>query len=534
MYIYNHGAIIMLEQTNIKKTRTSESGMSLIAVAMLTVVLGGFISSGAILYSQWDRASSSYETNNNLQSVQVALQNYFARNGRYPCPAPLTAPIDGVSADGVPFGTEVTNDCEDPVSDGTFKSTGIDGDGVRTGAVPVRTLNIPDKYAFDKYNHRLVYAVTEAYAVDGTTITRNEGDITIVDDENRNATSQAGNIVQTVFSMGRDTNGTYGVSGNEIAPCDLSTTAGEYDLESSENCDFTVNATFKNTLNKSENDADLFVAKVTYPPSKTIITCGANGGTASPRNAGFIVDTSGSMGSQGFCPMGGNCRRIHDAQWAMRRVVLSRMQSNTQQSDPGTTSITGFVAYDTTASVAGEFDNSSIVFDDPTVNNYVAPTEADALANLEDTLDGMCPSGWTPLGIHIRAVADNIGPGTPGRPNKVIVLSDGVNTAGDLTPLEAAFYIQDRYNIMREPPLPDGSPGPPILDANGLQIREIKIVVDIVDVVGNEAEMRPVAEATGGRYYSTNDPDRLLEDLRFSAGVCSDYEPTIPSDTNHC
>ena len=120
-------------------------------------------------------------------------------------------------------------------------------------------------------------------------------------------------------------------------------------------------------------------------------------------------------------------------------------------------------------------------------------------------MQGMCPGGWTPLGIHLIALADRLGDGDPDRVNKIIVLSDGRNTNG-IDPLDAAFYIQNTYPNLQ---------------------------VDIVDVVGNPS-LEQVSAATGGSYYRTDDPDTLLDALRAAAGICNDYVPTIPSDTNHC
>jgi hypothetical protein len=496
--------------------------MSLIAVTLLTVVLGLFVASGSALYSLWQHSNNSYNTDVKLKEVQSALRDFYVRNGRYPCPAAIDAPLDGTSVDGIPFGTEVTSDCTMGSFAGTFRTTGDDGEGVRIGAVPVRTLNIADDLIYDGYKQRFVYAITEKYAKALTTadpypVTGNEGDISIVDAANNDSTSQSGNIVQLVFSMGQDINGAYDANGGLISPCDDTLLSGE-------NCDFLNDATFRNSVNKSNNVTDPLAPKVIYPPSKTVISCGTSGSSGT-KDAAFLVDTSGSMGSAGFCPMGGSCDRIHDAQWALRRVMLSRLHSTSQQSDPGSTSLTGFVyqsahsysegttppaaattdAPSDVANIGNNFDSTGILFDDPSAPGYTPLDEADALTALETQMSGMCPGGWTPLGIHLMALADRLGDGEDDRVNKIIVLSDGLNTNG-IDPMAAAFYIQTQY---------------PNLE------------VDIVDVVGND-DLRDVAEATGGSYYRTDDPDTLLNALREAAGICDDYEPTIPSDTNHC
>ena len=485
----------MINQWNRHKLIVKQDGMSLVAVTLLTVLLGLFIASGSALYGIWQHTNNSYNTDVKLKEVQAALRSFYVQNGRYPCPAPIDVALDSTSVDGIPFGTEVTNDCTMGTFAGTFRTTGNDGSGVRIGAVPVRTLNIADDLIFDGYDQRFVYAITENYAVDGRFVVGNSGDISIVDATNNVSTSQPGNVVQLVFSMGQDVNGAYDVNGNLISACDNT-------LASGENCDFLSNATFRNSVEKNNNIADPLAPKVDYPPSKTVISC-ADTGSGGTKDAAFLVDTSGSMGSAGFCPMGGSCRRIHDAQWALRRVMLSRLHNNTQQNNPGTTSLSGFVGYNNVANVNNNLGN--IIFDDPSAPNYTPISENDALSNLETTMSGMCPSGSTPLGIHLVALADRLGDGDPDRVNKIIVLSDGLNTNG-LDPLDAAFYIQSTYPNLQ---------------------------VDIVDVVGNPS-LEQVSDATGGSYYRTDDPNSLLNALRAAAGLCTDYTPTIPTDTNHC
>jgi hypothetical protein len=458
------------------------------------------------------------DTHERIAYIQDAIQDYYTVNGRYPCPAPLTADIDVAG-----FGREVGADCTAAPTGGTFRAQGRDGRWVRTGTIPARTLNIPDKYSFDDYGKRLIYAVTEQYAVQGSPVAGDAGAITILDGNGNNATADPGNVIQVVFSMGDDPNGAYNVNGLNIQACDTSVVSGE-------NCDFDSDATFMNTVSKSRNEQNgtMFVHDISYIPHRHVLTCEeANQNIKRAKNTSFLVDTSGSMawagkGSDGHevkCPsdMPG-CSRVDVARWALRRTVPAHIYNNSLEDEPGATSLTGFVAKDNVKNV--EKNLGDITFDDPSDPDYTAPDDNQVLAELEPELQGMCPDGSTPLGIHMMALANRLhdqmvaninNGGDPEQFSKIIVFSDGESNDG-MSPLDAAKEIV----AMRDE-------NPPI-----------QIQVDIIDVVGNDKSLRTIAETTGGAYYNTANPDELLDALYAASGICSSHTPVTPTDKQGC
>lgn len=479
---------------NIFKQIECEKGISLISTALIMILVGNFTVAGSKFYEIRRYSEAMYSTDEKITTVQKALTRYVAENGRYPCPAPLNAAIDTPE-----FGIEVTADCTAGDFAGTFRSLGRLNRGVRTGTIPVRTLNIADSYMMDGYGTRLVYAITEAYAAPDAPINEDMGAIEIIDGNGNNATARQGNIVQVVYSMGGDANGSFSVDGNIIENC----TDG---LRASENCDYADDAIFMNTVNKSTNENNLFVHRISYVPDKTVITCEDASAGAIPKDIAYLIDTSGSMNSNGGCPssMGSSCSRMDVARWAMRRVLPARIYNNNQIDDAGSTSMTGFVGRNTVTNVNNNLGD--IVFDDPNVDGYESPTFEDLAQNIETELQAMCPNGSTPLGIHLTALADRIGDGTESRPNKIMVLSDGRNTNG-MDPVAAAQNIHNLYP---------------------------NIKIDIIDVVGNDSLIQ-IAQITGGSYYFSANPDELLDALYSAAGTCaSDAPPDPPVDQPGC
>lgn len=458
---------------------------------------------GVQLYEIWQVRDNASGTDRKLARIQEGLEQFLVENGRYPCPAPLDAPLDTPE-----FGVEVSDNCG-AAGDvpGTFRAPGRDGRMVRTGAVPVRTLGVADSLSFDAYKKRFVYAVTEEYAGPDIEVDANNGAIAIVDGNDNNATATPGNIVQVVYSMGSDDNGAYTVSGALLQPCDSGGLSGE-------NCDFDTDATFRNTITKSRNYNDPFVHKLTYAPARHVITC-LETGVPVPAKVAYLVDTSGSMAlaepakssaSSGQCPASmPGCSRIDVARWAMRRAVPARLAYNAElASAPGSTAITGFVGYNNVATVLANLGDPT--FDDPTQPGYTPPEHDEISGRLENKLQGMCPDGSTPLGIHIEALAETIGDGEDGRPNKIVVISDGLSNNGK-NPIAAAQHIRIRYPNLQ---------------------------VDIIDVFGNPPLM-DIATLTGGQYYATTNPDELLEALYSATGVCgTSVSPAAPVDRHGC
>ncbi len=219
--------------------RISQSGSSLIGVAILTLAMGFIITGGIYLIQNYDVIQSDQKSVDYSRDIEDAIQNFVAMEGRYPCPAPLDAAPDTAT-----FGKEGAAACHGgAVLAGTHRVIGNGGETVRIGAVPVRTLNISDKMIADGYNKRYIYAITEKLATAGTNARTDLGAITIQDENGNSVSDTSGHVVFALISPGEDERGAYDLQGSLLKPCDTATNAGK-------NCDFT-DATFIATTTKS-------------------------------------------------------------------------------------------------------------------------------------------------------------------------------------------------------------------------------------------------------------------------------------------
>lgn len=127
-----------------------EQGFGLVWIAILLLLVGGIASTVMMRQENnavWEPKTSAQE---NLTAVAEALAAYQRANHKLPCAAPLSAkPSDAGYAISV-------TDCNVASSGNTVAA------GYHIGALPSRTLGLPDRASEDKWGNKLTYAVTIA------------------------------------------------------------------------------------------------------------------------------------------------------------------------------------------------------------------------------------------------------------------------------------------------------------------------------------------------------------------------------------
>lgn len=233
-------------------------GFTLIEMAIVMIIGGillSFMGSALLMYVEKSRIR---DTEVRLEIIKEALEQYLSVNRRYPCVARLDIEPGEVPAPGTEnFGREVNPDCTAGVIAGTQRAPSA-VPTIRIGAVPVRSLNLPDDIAFDGWGRRFTYAVTEDLAsvggATGTLYTNNGGVISISDSTRSTFVNDAHYVL---VSHGRTGEGAYSYGGNEISVCPNMTTLD------GENCDD--DEEFMITLVNSEaNLADFYDDYVSY------------------------------------------------------------------------------------------------------------------------------------------------------------------------------------------------------------------------------------------------------------------------------
>ncbi|MCI5060654.1 MAG: hypothetical protein MRY79_06250 [Alphaproteobacteria bacterium] len=414
-------------------------------------------------------------TENNLDSAYNALLAYYAKNGEYPCPAPINASVDtkgfGVSAAA----------CISPSAGIQIVKGAKSKDPIAVGALPTRTLGIPDGWGFDSYSKRLLYVVTAAYT-DANDALENAGAIDLVDRNGNAVTNDEESIIFTLIGYGEENQGAYSFDGVLVEPCDPSSFFGE-------NCDG--DGVFTHSASAIDIGKEAYVSKIRY---KVEDACKMQKNI--PRKAGFLLDTSGSMRKSSHCPPEGpgKCTRMKLALWALHRTMAARMQQLGGSSDDD--AFTGFSGFTGSSSTSGALAKMKS-------RNVEIKEEGDVAKQIYKS----CPKGMTPLGVHIEAMAKMVTDGDKDRPNVITVISDGFSNRGTDPVTVAKRIKKDMPNLK----------------------------VNIVDVHGTPS-LKQVAKITGGEYFRTNKPDELLDALYVTMGVCPEKQFSAPKvkDETHC
>lgn len=200
----------------------STKGFTLLEVALAVIIGGMLLGLFGEQLIHTIQESKMKTTQYRLDEVNKALNHYVGANNRYVCPANRELRTDENG-----YGEAAAICTPNAPAPGTAALN-----GVRTGMVPTRTLNLPDEFGYDAWGSRFIYAVTEnmtnglTFRPEGPCLTSagNGGPCLQVDSNTRLA-------AYAIVSVGPNRKGGFNIYGIQT-PC--SGSANDADLE---NCD---------------------------------------------------------------------------------------------------------------------------------------------------------------------------------------------------------------------------------------------------------------------------------------------------------
>jgi prepilin-type N-terminal cleavage/methylation domain-containing protein len=260
-------------------------GFTLIELSMVIAILSMVLTGGLVVGTNVVQQQSLKGTRDEIETLQQALINYQAVNGRLPCVAPITAALSTAS-----FGREITPgsttcDASTAVPAGTWR-VAQGGGQVRIGGIPTRTLGLPDRAAADKFGNRYLYAVTETHtSTTGFSASGNVGMIRIRDLGNFDISNNASFVV---VSHGKNAQGAYKYFNGVLA----SACSSGLELENCNN-----DGVFVDERYNDANTANYFDDLVGFTP-KYVMTAGGGGSGATSLWAASSADIF-SVGTDG-------------------------------------------------------------------------------------------------------------------------------------------------------------------------------------------------------------------------------------------
>lgn len=177
-----------------------------VVLGIIALIAGAGINMAAGALKAADRVT----TQERLNTIKLALDSFAKTYGYLPCPADRT-----LTATSANFGVESRSAATCTAIAGVM----LNG-SVWLGALPVRTLGLPDNYAWDAWNGKLTYA-TSSLLITNPTAMSTQGGAIILRDGNRTTS----NIVSSTRSSTTYTGSANG-TGNVIRLTGLSNTAG--------------------------------------------------------------------------------------------------------------------------------------------------------------------------------------------------------------------------------------------------------------------------------------------------------------------
>jgi prepilin-type N-terminal cleavage/methylation domain-containing protein len=205
-------------------------GFSLVEMAIVMCVIA-VVAGAALVMSNAQQEKNKYEvTKERIDVIVAALKQQGEAGGFLLCPASLSVLETSTS-----FG--VATDCSAAVVAGVME-LGASPDAVRVGAVPVRSLNLPNNTAYDGWGNRFTYMVVKNLALNSSTalsdyVTSSTNNVIQVLDAGGNQSMPATTNDVTSFvviSHGKDGIGATNRKGVVVTACDATTKDGE-------NCD---------------------------------------------------------------------------------------------------------------------------------------------------------------------------------------------------------------------------------------------------------------------------------------------------------
>lgn len=186
-----------------------QDGFSLVELAIVLVIFGGIAAMSLTLGYGWLDQERFNTSKVNIQTIEMAIDEYRKRNNRLPCPADLTMTNSNAN-----FGVEASN--PGACTGGAIVATTTTSANVVFGAIPATTLGIGKNVMQDNWGRLFVYYVdtrlTAEDALDeragGYIAMTNAavGDIVVQDATGANRTNKA---VYAILSHGKNGHGGY-------------------------------------------------------------------------------------------------------------------------------------------------------------------------------------------------------------------------------------------------------------------------------------------------------------------------------------
>ncbi len=291
-------------------------GFTLLEMTIVLVIMGVVAISLVALFSATLQKIQFRQSVAKMEAIQKALYEYRLAFNRLPCPADATLAINQVN-----FGYEAANpgSCTGGAPTSNFSQTpSLGPQDAREGMLPVKTIGLPDDYAFDGWGRRFIYAVSRDMTLPGAFAVSSTYDVsTRMTILNAEGVVKSTIACQVLVSLGLNGQGAYPRNGgttrlnvsstniSELNNCDCDSTGVSTGFEGTfVQKDITLNAS---DATDSFDDLLTFSARGNYllPSSIMAQPFNLNAAGAGAGTVGGNVGGAPGLSGGGYCS-GGN------------------------------------------------------------------------------------------------------------------------------------------------------------------------------------------------------------------------------------
>lgn len=178
-YSNNFAYIVNLTNNKIKNKKLSNDiyGYNLITLSMVVLIMGVIMTALIGYYDALNINRRTTMTEDKFKIINTSLVAYLAKNGKFPCPAPLDCDLQGCNNDsvftekvlGIEFrqDRDIDNDCIADNS-GVFESKNEKGEKILYGNVPALSLGLDNNYLIDSWQNKIVYIIPDILTKDNS------------------------------------------------------------------------------------------------------------------------------------------------------------------------------------------------------------------------------------------------------------------------------------------------------------------------------------------------------------------------------
>lgn len=176
---------------HIVRKKTGQRGYTLTELSISTTIIAMLAVGALSIMQKKNEADRLKETAEKMERIESAIKGYIRANRRIPCPAPPRL-AESNTLFGQPMAYNTTlKSCNGDADNNGVGDADYNGDGstnsldvavYSTGAVPVRALNLSDDYAYDGWDRKFTYRISDsAGATADFDLDSFRGDLAVVD-----------------------------------------------------------------------------------------------------------------------------------------------------------------------------------------------------------------------------------------------------------------------------------------------------------------------------------------------------------------